>query len=174
MAALFAQVSSWQRFLYSDSKLLYRYKGEVEVPKLGMVDDVLNVATCSEQAVLSNATINSFIAHNKLKLNPSKFMLEKKTDSCYELQVHEDKMKDIGKEKYLTDFFSSDGKHDSSINERILHAYSYLSEIRAPITDMPFGKNIQQIGLMIRDAMLLNGILFNSEAWHSVQLKHLE
>ena len=71
-------MSSWQIFLYSDSKLLYRYKGEVEVPILGMVDDVLNVATCSEQAVLSNATINLFIAHNKFKLNPNKLCVKKK------------------------------------------------------------------------------------------------
>ena len=165
------------KIFYSDSKLLYKYKGEVEVPILGMVDDVLNVATCSEQAVLSNATINSFIEHNKLKLNPSKCSrvhVGRKRDEYYELQVHEDEMKDSIKEKYLGDFFSSDGKHGSTINERILRAYSYLSEIRALLTDMPFGKKRLQIGLMLRDAMFINGVLFNSEAWHSVHLKHLE
>ena len=56
----------------------------------------------------------------------------------------------------------------------MLRAYSYLSEIRALLTDMPFGKRRIQIGLMLRDAMFVNGILFNSEAWHSIQLKHLE
>ena len=65
-------IDKLSKILYSDSKLLYKYRGEVEVPILGMVDDVLNLATCSEQAVLSNATINSFIEHNKLKINPSK------------------------------------------------------------------------------------------------------
>ena len=49
------------KIFYSGSKLLYNYKGEVEVPISGMVDDVLNVAT-----------IDSFIEHNKLKINPSK------------------------------------------------------------------------------------------------------
>ena len=32
------------KIFYSDSKLLYKYKGKVEVPLLGMVDDVSNVA----------------------------------------------------------------------------------------------------------------------------------
>ena len=42
------------------SKLLYEYKFQVDMPVLEMVDDVLNVASCTEQAVLSNSTINSF------------------------------------------------------------------------------------------------------------------
>ena len=60
------------QIFYKDSKLLYKYKGDVDVPVLGMVDDVLNVANCSEQAVISNSTINSFIEHNKLKLAAGK------------------------------------------------------------------------------------------------------
>ena len=83
-------------------------------------------------------------------------------------------MKDSNTEKYLGDIFSNDGKSDSNIHDRVLRAYSYLSEIRALLTDMPFGKRRLQIGLMLRDAMFVNGILFNSEAWHSIQLKHLE
>ena len=41
----------------------YKYKGIVEVPMLGMVDDVLNVAKCSNQAIISkeNPFKNSLI-----------------------------------------------------------------------------------------------------------------
>ena len=127
--------------------------------------------------MLSNSTINAFIEHNKLKLAPSKCTrvhIGKKEDNCYEVKVHEEPMKDSDSEKYLGDFFSSDGKQDKTISDRILRAYSYLSEIRALLTDMPFGKRKLQIGLMLRDAMFLNGVRFNSEAWHSVLLKHLD
>ena len=170
-------VDKLAKTFYGDSKLLYKYKGEVDVPILGMVDDVLNVATCTEQAVLSNCTINSFIEHNKLKLASTKCSrvhVGKKVDNCYDLKVHEDKMKDSNTEKYLGDYISHDGKHDNTHKDRTLRAYSYLSEIRALLSDMPFGKRRLQIGLMLRDAMFINGVLFNSEAWHSVQLKHLE
>ena len=165
------------RIFYNDSQLFYKYKGTVDVPVLGMVDDVLNVASCSEQVVLSNCTINSFIEHNKLKLAAkkcSRVHVGKKIDSCYDIKVHEEKMKDSLSEKYLGDYFSSDGKIDNTIHDRILRAYSYLSEIRALLTDMPFGKRRLQIGLMLRDAMFVNGVLFNSEAWHSTHSKHLD
>ena len=83
-------------------------------------------------------------------------------------------MKNSESEKYLGDFISSDGKLDATIHDRIRRAYSYLSEIRALLTDMPFGKWRIQIGLLLRDAMFVNGILFNSEAWHAIKPKHME
>ena len=52
---------------YNDKSMLHKYKGEVEIPILGIVDDVLNVAKCSNQAVTTTATINLFMELNKLK-----------------------------------------------------------------------------------------------------------
>ena len=60
------------KLFYSDENLLYKYKNIVNVPVLGMVDDVLNVAKCSSSAVASNATVNSFMELNKLKLAAKK------------------------------------------------------------------------------------------------------
>ena len=39
---------------------------------------------------------------------------------------------------------------------------------------MPFGKRRIQIDLLLRDAMFVNGILFNSEAWYAIKPKHTE
>ena len=38
---------------------------------------------------------------------------------------------------------------------------------------MPFGHRRIEIGLMLRDAMFVNGILCNSEAWHSISNKNI-
>ena len=68
------------KIFYGDRNLLYKYNNEVEIPVLGMVDDVLSVSPCSEQSVITNATINSFMELNKLKLaekNVLKYILEK-------------------------------------------------------------------------------------------------
>ena len=165
------------KIFYQDKKLLYKYKGVVEVPVLGMVDYVLNVATCSEQAVMANSTVNVFMEQNKLKLASSKcgrIHIGKKKGECHGLKVHDEAMKNSDSEKYLGDFISHDGKHDATMLNRIQRAYSYLSEIRALLTDMPFGKRRLQIGLMLRDAMFVNGVLFNSEAWSSINQKHIE
>ena len=43
------------KMFYKDDKLLYTYKSEVKVPVLGMVDDVLCVAKCGSEAVVSNS-----------------------------------------------------------------------------------------------------------------------
>ena len=165
------------KMFYQNEDLIYKYKKEVSIPILGMVDDVLNVAKCSEQVVQSNSTINTFMEQNKLKLASTKcsrIHVGKKTDECHKLKVHEETMKNSESEKYLGDFISSDGKLDATIHDRIRRAYSYLSEIRALLTDMPFGKWRIQIGLLLRDAMFMNGILFNSEAWHAIKPKHME
>ena len=60
------------KIFYNDEALLYKYKNEVQVPVLGMVDDVLCVARCSSEAVQSVATINAFMELNKLKLASKK------------------------------------------------------------------------------------------------------
>ena len=57
--------------------LLYMYKG-VRVPPLGMVDDILTISTCSQQAIAMNATVNSFIESKKLQMKQSK---------CYAIYV---------------------------------------------------------------------------------------
>ena len=56
------------KMFYNDKSMLFKYKGDIEIPVLGMLDDLLNVAKCSNQVVTTTATINSFMELNKLKL----------------------------------------------------------------------------------------------------------
>ena len=159
------------KIFYNDSNLTYHYNNSVKVPVLEMVDDVLSVSKCSSKSITSHATVNSFIDINKLKLSStkcSKIHIGNKCDHCPKLFVDEQPMKESHAEKYLGDVISSDGTIDKTINDRKLKAYSYLSEIKALITDLPFSKRRLQIGIMLRDAIFVNGILFNSEAWHNI------
>ena len=94
------------KMFYKDKNLLYMYKGEVEVPILGMVDGVLSVAKCSNTVVTTTATINSFMEVNKLKLAPSKCAkhhIGKKQSECPVTRVHEQEMQSSKAEKYLCD-----------------------------------------------------------------------
>ena len=165
---------------YNNPELLYKYKGEVDVPILGMVDDVLTVSKCSSKTVELNATVNSFMENNKLKLAQNKckkIHVGKKSDNCPSIKVHEENMENSNKEKYLGDQISHTGLLQETIDSRIEKAWSYYSEIRALLNDMPFGKRKIEVGLILREAMFLNGVLFNSEAWHgltSTQITKLE
>ena len=114
---------------------------------------------------------------NKLKLAThkcGKIHVGKKSSECPTLKVHEEVMKDSDSEKYLGDIISNKGTLDMTIKDRKLKGYSYISEIRALLSDMPFGHRRIEVGLMLRDAMFVNGILTNSEAWHSISDQNIE
>ena len=46
--------------VYTEETLLYKYKGEVSVPPLGMVDDVLTVQKCGATSAAINNEVNTF------------------------------------------------------------------------------------------------------------------
>ena len=99
--------------VYEKEELLYWYKGVVAVPPICMVDDILAVQECSQDSVKINAVINSFIELKKLTLSSkkcSKIHIGKESTCCPDLKVHEVKMKNCDKEKYLGDQISRRGK----------------------------------------------------------------
>ena len=54
--------------------------------------------------------------------------------------------------------------------------FRVISQIFALLHDLPIGNLRIEIGLALRQAWLINGILFNSEIWYSVteqQIAHL-
>ena len=138
---------------YQEPDLLYKYKNTVDVPILGMVDDVLCVTKCSSKTVISNATINAFMELNKLTLSAekcSKIHIGKKCDQCPKLKVHKDDMKDSQKEKYLGDSINEKGTLKDTIENRIAKGWAYVSEIGAILSEFPFGSKKIQVGLMLR------------------------
>ena len=158
------------KIAYENADLLYMYKGLVAVPPICMVDDIMSIQKCSK-ATQINATINAFIEMKKLTLSEKKcgrIHVGRKLSSCHELSIHESKMKNSLKEKYLGDFVDSSGKIKATVQDRISKGYGILSEIRAIINEVPLGRHKLEIGLQLREAMLINGVLYNSEAWHSV------
>ena len=160
MEALFVQ--QLLTSFYSDINILYLYKEKLEVPILGMVDDVININKCLNKTVVSNSIINTFIKTNELTLahtKCSKIHIGKKCKKCPVLNVHEEQMKESQAETYLGDIISEDGKLDATIKARKAKAFSYLSEIRALLSDMPFGKQRLEVGLMLRETIFVNGVL---------------
>ena len=44
----------------------------------------------------------------------------------------------------------------------------------AIIEEFPFGQHKLEVAMKLREAMLLNGILYNSEPWHGITQKHIK
>ena len=163
------------KLCYQDENLLYKYKGKVQVPTLGMVDDLLSVTKCSD-ALQSNIVTNAFIEMKKLKLGANKcsrIHIGKKNCNCKELKVHTEIMKNSVKEMYLGDYITPVGGTKDTISDRVAKGYGLLNEIKAIIQEIPLGKYKVDIGLKLRQAILINGLLYNSEAWHSINMKDI-
>ena len=128
------------KIVYSDKKLLYKYKG-TNVPCLQMVDDILTITKCKPTAITMNATINTFIETKKLKLAHQKcsvIHVGKKCGNCPTIKVHGQEMHKAKSIKYLGDTVHESGKVCFNIQERRSKANAAFAEIRAILEDVPF------------------------------------
>ena len=154
---------------YKQPEHLYKYHG-VPIPPLGMVDDIISVSSVENTSTI-NMLINRFIEHKKLKLSEqkcSRIHIGEGHRNCPEIKVHEHIMKDADKEKYLGDWIDKTGKIQETINSRKSKGHGIVANILSILNEVPFGKHRVEVGLKLREAMLINGMLFNSEAWHGV------
>ena len=156
------------KLVYNNEKLLYKYKGSVSVPPLLMIDDILTISECGMASVAMNATVNTFIETKKLKLKQSKcsaIHVGRKSATCPDLKVHGEKMHKDDEVRYLGDIIHKSGKSKTNTKERVIKANAIAAEIKAILSEIPLGKYRIQVGIQLREAMFLNGVLFNSEVW---------
>ena len=154
--------------------MLFKYKGEVGVPALEMVDDIEDVQKCGIDDVKSNAVVNSFIEHKKLTLSKSKchkIHCGKKSPKCTKLKVHDEEMHETDEEKYLGDQINRNAKHASTIAKRRAKGFGIISDIIQILEVIPDGKRRIKMGLLLREAWFVNAMFVNMEAWHNVLKK---
>ena len=112
-----------------------------------------------------------------LKLSEAKYStihVGKRQRPCKSLKVHEEKMINAENGKYLGDIVSSSGCVKQTVAERVSKGYGIVSEIKAILEEIPLGKYKVDMGLKLRQSLLINGLLFNSEIWHSVTAQEVQ
>ena len=87
---------------------------------------------------------------------------------CPQLFVQNQEMKQSVQEKYLGDMLHQNGKQHATIVDRISKGYGILANITAILTDIPLGNKRVEIGLDLRQALWINGVLHNSEVWQEL------
>ena len=110
------QIDTLGRDYLTNGDGLYEYKSVVDVPVLSMVDDVIGITTCSDEAVKLNAIINVKMESKKLRLSKDKYyklhISKKKDGKCsIILKTHEDKIKNVKSATYLPLAFSDHHAH---------------------------------------------------------------
>ena len=78
-------------------------------------------------------------------------------------------MNESKSEKYLGDILHNSGSVKLNVARRLSKGWGKISEILAIVKEAPLGRRRIQAGLFLRKSLLLNGILFNSEAWHGLK-----
>ena len=77
-------------------------------------------------------------------------------------------------EKYLGDIIHKSGSIKPNLARRLSRGWGKVSEILAILKEAPLGKYKVMSGFILRKAMLLNTMLFNSEAWHNFDLNQIK
>jgi hypothetical protein len=141
------QVDTFGQECLMENKYTYMYRGEVEIPPLSMVDDVLCVSECGYQTSMTHAYITAKTDSKKLqfgaqkckKLHVGKCQEEYKcqtlkVDNWKEAEIQNEEtgldeiddifegyeiMEEKMEEKYLGDVISTDGRNIKNVKARV-------------------------------------------------------
>ena len=71
-------------------------------------------------------------------------------------------------------FIDKTGKPRATIQDRRAKGFGIVSQIIAITNEAPLGKWRIKSGILLRNAMLVNSMLFNAEAWQGISVEDIE
>ena len=83
-------------------------------------------------------------------------------------------MPEVSKETYLGDILSNDGKNNKNIDNRISKGIDNINNIFNLLENVVFGNHYFEIALLLRESMLVNGIMTNAEVWYILNKSEIE
>ena len=89
------------------------------------------------------------------------------------MKAHSKVMEIVDKEKYVGDIITSDGKHTKNVDARRSKGVGIVSEIMNILDGLYLGTHYFAAALMMRQTMLSQVLLFNSETWLRLTRKDL-
>ena len=170
------QIDTLGKECYSSNEGMFLYKECVYVPPLSMIDDIASFSKCGPDSIKVNAVINSKIESKKLEFGPKKcynIHIGKKNSDCLEQKVHQDTINDKSYETYLGDIVCSSGSNDRNIESRYNQGIGSVGQIMTILNQVSLGHYYVEIGLAMRDTILISKLVFNSEVWYNVKDKQI-
>ena len=162
----------------STTKDCEKYKNVLSIVPLALIDDCLGISRCGADAIEMNAILNTKIISKKLRLSAAKcnhLHFSKKSSSCYSnLKVDNLEMKKSEECSYLGDILSSNGSIDATIESRRQKEIGIVNQITGMVSGLSLGHYFFQISFLLRESMLLNGYLTNSEVWYPINTNQID
>ena len=157
---------------------LFKYKGVLSILPLALIDDCLGISKCGADAVEMNAILNTKIISKKLRLSAKKchhLHFSKNKTNCYSnLKADDIEMKKSTECSYLGDILCSDGSIDATIESRRQKGIGIVNQITGMVNGLSLGHHFYRISFIMRETMLLNGYLTNSEVWYPIKDNQIE
>ena len=181
---------------------LYRSDSErpVEIPPLGMVDDIITVSRCGKDTVKMCSYLNTQTNIKKLQFGTNKchkmhigkdrsicpdlfidkWKLQTKnevTTSVWDQKDTEDDtalLEEVNDELYLGETISSDSKPDKNIKKRVARGISASNSIIEILNGTIFGNYECEVFLVLRSSLMLSSLISNSESWNNILPKHIQ
>jgi hypothetical protein len=185
-----------------EDKYVYKYKGEVDIPPLSMLDDLITISECGHKTAMVNSYVRFKTSSKKLQFGPTKCKKMhvgkyKEDFKCQPLYVDNWKetevedsdtgnikvedtcdgdeiMEEKDSERYLGDVISKDGKNIKNIQARVSKGTGIVRNILTMLDGIPFGKYHFEAAVILRNSLLASSMLFNSEVWYNVTNSELE
>ena len=167
-------------------KELYQYRSQVNILPLTYIDDVEGGAKCGEESKNLNRFITSEIEAKNLRFNEGskerkgkcfQMHVGKDKDKCLSLKVHTTNMIDSSEIVYLGEIISADAKNTKNVKNRTSKGLGLVTDIMDTLDNLKLGPFYFETAVMLRNAILINGMANNIEVWHNVtksEVKELE
>ena len=162
---------------------IYLYKKVARVLPLAFVDDLNGIARCGLESIALNTFITTQIELKKLKFHVPdekgktkchKIHIGKNHSMCPTLTVHGTKMPEVTEDTYLGDIISNDGKNTKNVKHRVSKGLGILNQIFNILDNISFGSKLFEIAILLRDSMLINGMLTNVEIWYNLTKSEID
>ena len=156
---------------WEQGKHYYLYKNTAKILPLGFVDDLNGISKCGKDSLSLNSFINTQIELKKLRFHTAdakgrskchKLHIGKLTRVCPALKVHGTAMLEVKDDVYLGDILSCDGKNTKNIKSRVSKGLGIIANIFNLLDTISFGSHHYEIAVLLRNSMLINGILTNA------------
>ena len=171
-------IDSIGRKCHTSGKYLYKYKKSTEILPLAFVDDLNCISKCGDDSANLNVFLNTQIECKKLTFYTSnssvsskcqRMHVGRKNSLCPKLKVHGQEMLDVSEITYLGDRVTADGKNFKNIRDRVRKGTGLVCQILKILQTVRFGNCRIEIALLLRESLLVNGMLTNAEIWYHLQ-----
>ena len=162
---------------YQNDKPMYIYKDSVSIPPMGYVDDVITISKCGNDAVEANAIVNAFTESKKLQYSIDKckkMHIGQSSSLCPQMSVNGFEMAYSELEKYQGELLSKDCQNNPNIITKASKGLGLIAQIKVLISEISLGFHYFEVATLLRDSILINGMLTNIEVIYGLTEENLK